>query len=216
MDLPSQYIAQTSKDMKVVYLSDFERTHDHISLLQKGMSFSPVANMDEFTVYKDVALFLRKAFLRSLYEGKGSLAVATLPLDEDDQLALDTLNSLLADNEGLSQINSSIRRKTNLRIRSQKMLPLLKNKWLQIFLDLVQPDLEKVNWTQKISVNLTADERRALNDLQKRKDIIIKMSDKDGNVVLLNQQHYKKEEKCLLNDKSTYVRLDRNPFPFKN
>lgn len=40
-----------------------------------------------------------------------------------------------------------------------------------------------------------------------------KKSDKGGNVVLLNQQHYEKETKRLLNDQTTYQKLDHNSFP---
>lgn len=55
-------------DMKVINLSAFPLAPRHINLLQKGMSFSPVDNMDKFTVYKDVSLFLRKVFFRSIYQ----------------------------------------------------------------------------------------------------------------------------------------------------
>lgn len=96
------------------------------------------------------------------------------PWNVEDQLAFDTLNSLLQENKGPTKINTLIKRKANLRIRSQKMPPLSKNKWLKIFLDLVQTDLEKVNWTQKTNDNLTTDKWRAFNDLQKRKDIFTK------------------------------------------
>lgn len=78
---------------------------------------------------------------------------------------------------------------------------------------MVQTDLEKVDWTQKSPDNLTVGERNARNYLKKRKNIIIKKSDKGGNVVLLNQQDYEKEVKRLLNDQTTYEKLDSNPFP---
>lgn len=199
--------------MKVVNLSDLKLTPDHISLLQKGMTFSPVANMDKFTVFKDVTLFLRKVFLHSLYDQKDSAAVAALPIDAEDQKALDILNSLLEENEGPSEIPTSIRRQANLRIRSQKMPPLSKNKWLNLFLDMLQTDLEKADWTQKSPDNLTDGKIPALNNLKKRNNIVIKKSDKGGNVVLLNQQDYEKEAKRLLNDQITYEKLGNNPFP---
>lgn len=59
---------------------------------------------------------------------------------------------------------------------------------------------------------MTVGERAALNDL-KRQNIVIKKSDKGDNVVLLNQQDYEKEAKRLLNDQTTYEKLDSNPFP---
>lgn len=120
--------ARPNSDKKVVNLSNFKLNVYNIRLLQKGMSFSPVTNMDKFTVYKDVTLFLRKVFLKSLYNGKDNLAEAILPLDVDDQLALDALNSLLQENDGPTETNTLIKRKANLRIRSQKMPPLSKNK----------------------------------------------------------------------------------------
>lgn len=52
--------------MKVVNLSDFPLSHDHIKLLQKGMTFSPVSNMYEFTVYKDLTLPSESLFAISL------------------------------------------------------------------------------------------------------------------------------------------------------
>lgn len=87
------------------------------------MTFSPVNIMDEFTVFKDITLFLRKVFLRSLYDRTDNTAVAATPMDVEDQKALDILNSLLEENEGPLETSIPIRRQANLRIRSQKMPP---------------------------------------------------------------------------------------------
>lgn len=84
------------------------------------------------------------------------------------------------------------------------MPPLSKNKWLDptsnmvlnMDLNMVQADLERIDWTQRTTDNLTIGERC---DLQNRKNIVIKNSDKGENVVILNQQHYEKEAKRLLN-----------------
>lgn len=48
------------------------------------------------------------------------MADATLPMDTEDQRALDILNSLLEENEGPSEESTQLRRQANLRIRSQK------------------------------------------------------------------------------------------------
>lgn len=164
--------------MKVVNLSNIELTPDHISLLQKGMTFSPVNNMDEFTVFKDITLFLRKVFLRSLYDCTDNTAAPAIPLDVDDQKALDILNSLLEESKGPFEASTPTRRQAKLRIRSQKMPPLSKNRWLKLFLDMVQTDLGKIDWSKKSPDNLTVGERVALNDLKKRQNIVIKKSDK--------------------------------------
>lgn len=52
------------QDRKVVNLSDFPLNQHHISLLQKGLSFSPTSSMSEFEVFKDINLFLRKVIFR--------------------------------------------------------------------------------------------------------------------------------------------------------
>lgn len=110
MELPSIHADQRKGDMKIVNLFDFNPTPDHISLLQKGMSFSPVAGMDEFTVYKDITLFLGKVFLQSLHERKDNQEAATMIVDVEYQRALDILNSLLKENEGPPKILSSVRK----------------------------------------------------------------------------------------------------------
>lgn len=60
---------------------------------------------------------------------------------------------------------------------------------------------------------MTHVKRCALKELKEMKNIVIKKSDKEGNVVLMNENHYEKEARRLLNDRSTYRRLDYNPFP---
>lgn len=92
------------------------------------------------------------------------------------------------------------------------MQPLSKNRWLNPFLDMVKMDLSEVDWTQMGTDNLTHVERRALKELRETNNLVIKRSDKGGNV-LMNKHAYEKEAKCLLNDHLTYKRLDYNIFP---
>lgn len=125
--------------------------------------------MDKFTVYKDIVLFLRKVFLRSMYQNSGEINTnETEHLDAEDQQALDILNALLEENEPTS---CPTRRIADLLIRSKKMPPLSKNRWLYMFLEMVQADLEKINWTQKCKDNLK-DERMALTDLKEAKNVV--------------------------------------------
>lgn len=53
------------------------------------------------------------------------------------------------------------RRNPNLNIRSTSMPQFQKNKWLGVFMDLVQGDLNKVNWTVNVT-DLSLDERLVL------------------------------------------------------
>lgn len=102
--LSQSVTTQLKTDMKVVNLSDLELTPDHISLLQRGLTFSPVSNMDEFTVYKDIVLFLRKVILKSLYTDQEIPKGILPPLNTEDQQALDILHSLLQESEGSASI----------------------------------------------------------------------------------------------------------------
>lgn len=81
------------------------------------MSFSPISRMDEFTVYKDVVLYLRTILFRSLYERKGPTEIVGPSVNAEDQNAIDILNSLLEESE------DPTRRTANLNIKSKKMPP---------------------------------------------------------------------------------------------
>lgn len=67
----------------------------HIDLLNKEISFSPTEDMDEFTVYKDITLSLRKMYNGSFYNGEGNPPNNSTTVDDNDREALEILNSLL-------------------------------------------------------------------------------------------------------------------------
>lgn len=75
-------------DMKIINLSNFPLASRHIQLLQRGMSFSPVNVMDEFNVYKDVTLFLRKVYLRYLHTRRETPGCGEAADEEKDKEAL--------------------------------------------------------------------------------------------------------------------------------
>lgn len=165
--------------------------------------------MYEFNVYKDIALFLRKVFLRSLYEKKYVSKTGEPQVDTEDQNALDILNSLLEENEDSPGLDYHNRRSRDLRIHSKKMPPHSKSKWLNLYLEMVQFDLGSIEWTQKGIDNLSREERKVLKELGEAKHIVIKRSDKGVNVVLMDENSYEGEAKRLLNDLTLYQRLPR-------
>lgn len=99
-------------DMKVINFSSFPLESRHTSLLQKGMSFSPMNTMDEFIIYKDVVLFLRKVFLRFLHMCRTDSNAITTNTTSNDEI-LQILNSLLEENEELAQDSPSMPSKTS-------------------------------------------------------------------------------------------------------
>lgn len=92
----------------------------------------------------------------------------------------------------------SVNRPSNLTIKSQKMPPLSKHKWISLFLDQVQKDLTKINWNWRGPDNLSKKERQALKELQNAPNI--RSSDKGGKIVLLSGQQYEQQVMRKLSD----------------
>ena len=66
---------------------------------------------------------------------------------------------------------------------------------------------------RKARDNLTPEERKALKDLQKRDDIIIKEADKGSAVVVMNKEDYLAETGRQLGDTSFYQKLEKELTP---
>lgn len=168
----------SSVDRSIVTLSDFQLKDNHIRLLKKGLSFSPTSPMNEFEVFKDISLFLRKVLFK-LWHSRGPDNTLTLEsnLDKDEREAINNFMSLLDENEGSDsevETNHPLNRKSNLKIRSTKTPTLSKHKWLQVFLDQVKQDLGRVNWDWIGPNNLSSSERKALRELEEAPNSVIK------------------------------------------
>lgn len=83
--------------------------------------------------------------MQSLYERKDTIGTGEPHLDVEDQKALEILNSLLEENEDIPEIINPSKKVTNLKIRSKRMPPLSKNRWLNLFLEMVQADFDGIN-----------------------------------------------------------------------
>lgn len=111
-------VMSIGEDWKVIDPSSFRLETRHIQLLRKGMSFSPTDNMDEFMVYKDVVLFLRKIFFKALYSQEDNSLTHTSQPEEDNEIALNILISLLEENEGEDIPSIPSKREADLKIKS--------------------------------------------------------------------------------------------------
>ncbi|XP_053575200.1 DNA helicase B [Bombina bombina] len=63
----------------------------------------------------------------------------------------------------------------------------------------------------KTKSNLTVTERKAISDLQKNNNIVIRTADKGGAVVVLDREVYIYEAHRQLHDTDNYLELDRDP-----
>ncbi|KAM9296202.1 collagen alpha-1(XX) chain [Gastrophryne carolinensis] len=80
--------------------------------------------------------------------------------------------------------------------------------------DCIERDLAKEDWTLDSGQdNLTKQERVALLDLERAPNLIIRSSDKGGNVVLMNDSYYVGEIEQQLGNLDTYRMVRYNPFP---
>lgn len=135
---------------------------------------------------------------------------AASPDNKEEAEALNALVSLLQENaDSESDLEPSTYtlecpQASNIIIRSVKMPPLSKHKWICLFLDQVQKDLVKINWNWRGIDNLTKEERMALKELKESTNLVIKGSDKGGNIVLLSENHHEQETMRQLSDVTTY------------
>ena len=64
--------------------------------------------------------------------------------------------------------------------------------------------------------NLTIQERKAMQELQSRKGIVITDADKGGDVVILDVEDYVKEAERQLNNKENYRKINYDPTTVNN
>lgn len=98
----------------------------YIALLSKGLSFSPVEQMDHFEVYKDLCHFLRRVYFKLIFLGREKLDQKDEVDKIQDKDALDHLVSLFEEGGELSEEEEIIatnpwKRKSNLKIISMSM-----------------------------------------------------------------------------------------------
>ena len=76
-------------------------------------------------------------------------------------------------------------------------------------IDLVQNDLnkEKTKKVKNPKLNLSKGQQKSMEELTKRKDIIITNAGKGGAVVLMDVEECIKEANCLLSGKCSYKTL---------
>ena len=79
---------------------------------------------------------------------------------------------------------------------------------VEVFLNLVQADIEKIDANGKNYPNISKPEREALENLAKDRSIIIKSADKGSYVVLWDRDDYLCEANRQLCDTKVYQQVD--------
>ena len=88
----------------------------------------------------------------------------------------------------------------------EKWTPKEKHDTVSTYIDLVENDINALmkEPTKKLKSNLTYKEHAAMEELAKRKDLIITNADKSGAVVTMDTDSYMKEANWQLSDKASY------------
>ena len=82
---------------------------------------------------------------------------------------------------------------------------------LDSFINKCRHDINKLNFNRNTKFsNLSSEERAALQNLRKRKDIVVKAADKGGALVIWRADLYEKEALRQLSDTSFYAKVDKD------
>ena len=95
----------------------------------------------------------------------------------------------------------------------EKWTPKETRHTVSAFIDLVENDINALmkQSTKRLKFNLTYKEHAAMEELAKRKDLIITNADKGGAVVIMDTDSYAKEANRQLSDKASYKQSTQDP-----
>ncbi|CAJ0921398.1 unnamed protein product [Ranitomeya imitator] len=191
--------------VKVINLSAHMLTTAQERVLQKGLNFSPSSHLDSFITIKDLHLFARKLVLKKLHYRNdlgGTMG------DDGEQEALDALMALLEENS-----TDTSKFPVGLINKSNKFPPLTLVPAVDTFTKMVASEIEdmKSRPNQPHVNNLSREERVALGELKSWDDVVFKIADKGGNVVIWPNHMYEAQAKKLLSNSSEYKTLAYNP-----
>ena len=164
--------------------SDLELSTNERNVLAKGLKFIPAPKNNDRNVINDsVARFFRKIRLHAYFNdpNKGFMEI---PDDVDDPFA-------------------------KYKKRSSKWTPTDSPLVIDNFISRCREEIDLVNDIPS-QPNISNDEQRALNDLRKRNDIIIKRADKGGAVVVWRRDLYIEEAERQLGNGEFYMKEERD------
>ena len=195
---------EVSNHNRVVNLSDFKLKEHHISLLNRGLKFCPTPNAPNPGELRDDMDRTHKrlrqiAFFHDEVGDDSSLqssqaAIFATPEDNGANL--------------LSRIPFKHRK---FKLPSTGKGPIGPQN-LESFIAANQKDFDnRPVFKSNLRSNISPQERKALEELNSRDDIIIRIADKGAAVVLLNRRDYLSECYRQFTDTTYYTKLDHNP-----
>uniref|UniRef100_A0A8C5QJI9 Reverse transcriptase domain-containing protein n=1 Tax=Leptobrachium leishanense TaxID=445787 RepID=A0A8C5QJI9_9ANUR len=199
---------EVPNDLQIMNLTNKVFSKYHLQVLKKGLNYVPKPKFNAFEWVKDIHLFTRKLALKKFHAIQLEKTSKRYGLDETDQETL----AILADLFNVEPTNTKF--KTELMLKSKFTPWLTEYSHLDTFCKLVCNEIDKVNTKElqdQIDNNMTPDEQQALLELRDMEDIVIKKSNKGGNIVILDNDQYCNMVLKILEDTNTYQVLSTNP-----
>ncbi|XP_075458621.1 uncharacterized protein LOC142496102 [Ascaphus truei] len=192
--------------LTIVNLSDIVLTPTQVSVLQRGLSFAPTHHCDTFEWIKDVQLFCWKLLLH-----KHFLKTAT----EEECVDSDTSDLMFTPVSSQNQvavtvISNELGPVAHVRPRSTFCPPMQVCSQVEVFSNMVINAITNLSDALSPS-NISKSEWGAINELKSLTDIVIKPSDKGGNIVLWPRLSYEAEVFKQLRDAQCYRELPGDP-----
>uniref|UniRef100_A0A8C5LSW4 Uncharacterized protein n=1 Tax=Leptobrachium leishanense TaxID=445787 RepID=A0A8C5LSW4_9ANUR len=205
--LPLKKVVTNLSLNSIINLSSFNLLPRHRSLLEKGLSFVPTPHFNKFGWIKDLNLFARRLALHLFMEKKKEREAKNLGVSSEDYVHLENLLALL-DECPPDSVNFSKKFK-----QKTKFTPSFSDfSNLEVFVNLVTSEIESIrNKDLQWESNLSQAEQLALKELQDVRNIVIKQSDKGGNLVIMDRDEYVAMCMVHLNDNDGYRKLGCDP-----
>ena len=164
---------------RVINLSSRKLTETEISLLSKGMKFTPTPKANITELESDIQHYTRKLRLAEFFE--------------DDEVSSSSESDDCDENGSLVQNKSKFNPPHN------------RDKQLETYINFVHGHLLQPQTTKP---NLKQNENQALLSLKNDDSIVIKEADKGGAVVIMDRDYYKDKIDSMLSDINYYQVVD--------
>ena len=222
---------------KVINLSKTNLTNAQVKVLEKGITFVPTPDkVDLGEIQQDVSQFLRRVILKVFFHNdendlqstqvsQSQTSIGNNPQGNNQNTNVTGTNPQVNNSsERLTESNTSDKQSEQNCLSDSIPIPGTlykfkpKSKWtpritdptLSAFCNNVKNDLLSLKPNLPTRSNLSNKESRALSELKKNRDIIIKKADKGSSVVVMNKDDYIQEGLRQLSDTNYYIPQDED------
>lgn len=221
----------TEDNLTVVNLTSKVLTNSKEAVLKLGLSFCPDKNLEYTETRIDLFKFIRKLKLHTFYKLRpkallpkksGPSSIATDALIGRDLSALQAMHELesIGSNTqggggGLKMVGISQEKCASPFKPASTFLPQMPTDYICTFAEAVTKELTKLRAKGSIGTrkqNLSQQERMALKNLRMDTNIVVKPSDKGGNVVLQTYESYYRKALRQLSDVVLHAKCTREEY----